>query len=582
MRGNHEGSYEVAHALARSRRRDFGPVRDTEGHYDLVVVGAGLSGLTAAFLFEQRHPGARILILDNHDDFGGHAKRNEFEVAGRTLIGYGGTQTFEAPEEYPHAVRQLLRDLGVNLATFESAYDQDFYRRNELAGAIYFDEPTFGSSRLVRHDVAGFWSWLPLAAGETAERAVAAMPLSAPARLQMLRLLTDRTSQFENMTLEARDAYLSSISYADFLKRHLGITEPEVFAALAGLTTDSVADIEQTSAASAFLYATLPGVAVAGEQTEKVFESAPYIHHFPDGMASVARLIVRRLIPGIAPGDSMEDVVTAPFDYARLDLAENATRVRLNSTVINVEHHAGATRDGEEVSVTYVRGGDARRVRARRCILACNNRIIPALCPQLPAAQREALRGRVRAPLMYTNVALTNWRAFKELGVGAIAMPGGYHVNAMLDFPVSLGDYQFSRTPDDPVLLHMERFFTYPDAMLPPPQRFAAARNELMTTPFTTIERNVREQLGRMLGPGGFDPARDIAGITVNRWSHGYAYSYDWMNDEYYDDWNDDRYAHVIGRRPLGPIAIANSDADAIALFPSAAMQALRAVEEVS
>ncbi|MCH2098781.1 MAG: spermidine dehydrogenase, partial [Pseudomonadales bacterium] len=356
----------------------------------------------------------------------------------------------------------------------------------------------------------------------------------------------------------------------------------EVFAALAGLTTDSVADIEQTSAASAFLYATLPGVAVAGEPTENVFESAPYIHHFPDGMASLARLIVRRLIPSVAPGNSMEDVVTAPFDYARLDLAENAVRVRLNSTVIHVERHAGATRGGEEVSITYVCGGAAQRVRANRCILACNNRIIPALCPQLPAPQREALRGRVRAPLVYTNVALTNWRAFKELGVGAIAMPGGYHVNAMLDFPVSLGDYRFPESPDEPVLLHMERFFTYPEARLPPPQRFAVARNELLTTPFTTIERNVRAQLTSMLGPGGFDPARDIAGITVNRWSHGYAYSYDWMNDEYYDDWDDERYAHVVGRKPFGPIAIANSDADAIALFPNAAMQAYRAVEEIS
>ncbi|MEM9386539.1 MAG: NAD(P)-binding protein [Pseudomonadota bacterium] len=582
MRGNHDGAFEVAHALARGGRTDFGPVLDSGEKYDLVVVGAGLSGLTAAYLFHQKQPDARILLLDNHDDFGGHAKRNEFEVGGQRLIGYGGTQTFEAPAGYPRAVRRLLRDLGVDLKRLGQAYDQDFYRRHKLAGAVLFAQDQWGERRLVPYDLGGFWSWLPLAPGVPAHEAVAAMPMSPKAKAQMLRVLTDRTDRFESWSRQEREEYLYTLTYAEFLRRHLDVTEPEVFRALAGLSTDATVDIDQCAAGDVFLYGTLPGGAVTGVDVDFAFEDDPYIHHFPDGLASVARLIVRRLIPSVAPGDTMEDIVTASFDYGKLDLEDQQVRVRLNSTAVNVTHTPGDGPGQKEVAVTYVANGQAQRVHGDRCILACNNAIIPALCPQLPAPQRAALQSRIRAPIIYTNVALTNWRAFEKLGVGCVAMPGGYFVNAMVDFPVSIGDYKFSPAPDSPVVVHMERFLFYPDPHLTPPELYSLGRHELMTTPFSTIERNARAQLTELLGPGGFDPAKDIAGITVNRWAHGYAYSYDWRNDEFYDDWNDERFPHVAGRRPFGQIAIANSDAGASALFPQAAMQAHRAVQELT
>lgn len=582
MRGNHDGSFDVAHALARAGAVDFGPVRATGEKYDLVVVGAGLSGLTAAFLFHQRHPDARILILDNHDDFGGHAKRNEFAVRGERLIGYGGTQTFEEPQRYPRVVKRLLKDLGVDMGKLGDAYDQNFYRRHGLAGAVLFGEKDWGRRELIKYDLGGFWSWLPLAQGETAKAAVEAMPLSPGAKAQMLRVLTDPTNYLAEMSDEERREYLYTLSYAEFLRRHLDVSEPEVFRALAGLTTDSTLDIEQTSAADAFTYGTLPGGEAAGEDTSFDFADDPYIHHFPDGLASLARIIVRRLIPAVAPGHTMEDVVTAPFDYAKLDMVEHRVRLRLNSTAVNVVNVEGDAGAAPHVAVTYVSAGQAHRVHGERCILACNNAIIPALCPQLPAMQRTALAQRTRAPIIYTNVALTNWRAFDKLGVGCVAMPGRFFVNAMVDFPVSIGDYQFSPTPDAPVVVHMERFLFYPDSDQSSPELYARGRQELMTTPFETFEREARSQLTELLGPGGFDPAKDIAGITVNRWAHGYAYGYDWRHDDFYDDWDDERFPHVAGRKPLGRIAIANSDAGAVALFPQAAMQAYRAVRELT
>jgi spermidine dehydrogenase len=99
MRGSHDGSWEVAHAMRDGHR--WGSAMPDAESYDLIVVGGGISGLAAAYFFrKQAGPKSRVLILENHDDFGGHAKRNEFQAGGRLLIGYGGTQSIQAPNLY--------------------------------------------------------------------------------------------------------------------------------------------------------------------------------------------------------------------------------------------------------------------------------------------------------------------------------------------------------------------------------------------------------------------------------------------------------------------------------------------------
>jgi len=581
MRGNHDGSFDVVHQLALEARRDWGPAEEPDSRvYDLVVVGAGISGLAAAYFYRQANPDARILILDNHDDFGGHARRNEFNIAGRRLIGYGGCQTLEAPSGYSDVVKSLLRDLKVDVSRFDSAYDQGFYKRHGLSGGVVFNREEWGVDRLVSYDLGALGSYLPLAPSElSAAEAVQQMPMSDSARNEMLRLLTVDEDQMPEIPADAKYDYLYTISYRDFLSKHVGISEREVFAALKNLTSDSSVGIDATTAGDAIFYSKLPGIKAAG--IAEYEEEEPYIHHFPDGVASVARLMVRAMIPGVAPGSTMEDVVTARFDYDRLDLDELSVRLRLNSTVTHVEHD-GDPASANQVAVSYVKGGRAYRVRARSCVLACDNAMIPALCPELPEAQREALKVQVRAPILYTSVALRNWQAWKNLGIGAVVSTGGYHVNAMLDFPVTMGGYEFASGPDDPIVVHMERFPHRPNEGLGERAQRRFGRHELLATSFETIERNVRSQLAATLTDGSFDPARDIEAITVNRWAHGYSYTYNDLEGPYYEDWDDERYPHVRARKPFGRITIANSDAGADAMMEVAVEQAHRAVSELA
>jgi len=305
-------------------------------------------------------------------------------------------------------------------------------------------------------------------------------------------------------------------------------------------------------------------------------EEEPYIFHFPDGNASIARMLVRSLVPGVLSGDTMEDIVTARANYARLDDAASRVRVRLNSTAVGAKH-IGDPATAKEVEVTYVRGGQARRVRAANCVLACYNMIIPYLCPEMPEKQKAGLAYSVKIPLVYTNVQISNWKSFQKLGINGIYAPGAYFSNVTLDFPVSMGDYRFPSSPDESCILHLLRTPCEPG--LTCKEQYRAGRYELLSTPFETFERNVRDQLGRMLSAGAFDPARDIQAITVNRWPHGYAYEYNSLFEPI--DRPSSERPCVIGRQPFGRIHVANSDADGHAYTNIAIDQGYRAVAEI-
>jgi spermidine dehydrogenase len=584
-RGSHPGSFEVALEMALEKRTDWGPAAEPDPHeYDLVVVGAGVSGLAAAFFYREQHPGARVLLLENHDDFGGHAKRNEFEWNGRTILGYGGSQSLEAPSSYSDVAKGLLAQIGVEKTRLKAAYDQGFFRRNGLAGGFYFDRATYGTDRLVRTDFIDPSLFLPVAAsGVAAEDAIEQMPLSEPAQRELHRLINASKDRLPDHSLFCEPGYLRTISYRDFLTKHLGIEQPEVIALLQDVPSGYYGHgIDVVPAYDALGFG-MPGL---GSTSLGNFEGLirraisfalePYLYHFPDGNASVARLLVRRLIPGVAYGTTMEEVVTASFDYSALDRADSDVRLRLDSTVVRVEHD-GDPRTAEHVGVTYMRAGRTERVRARRVVLACYNIVVPYLCPELPDAQKEALRSLVKIPLIYTNVLLRSWHAFRQLGLALAHCPGSWHRLAMLDFPVNLGDYRFSHDPDEPIVLHMSRSLTRPGP--PPRDQSRAGRYELLGTPFETIEREIRTHLGGMLGAGGFDPARDIEAIAVNRWPHGYALApYSLFDPEY----GAGEAPHEIGRQRFGRIAIANSDAGARAYLDAAIDQAWRAVGEFS
>ena len=572
MRGNHDGTFTFAHRLrdGESWDSDGAPAKTGET-YDLVVVGGGISGLAAAY-FYRKSAGrdARILILDNHDDFGGHAKRNEFRVGNRMVLSYGGTQSIENPGKYSDVAKGLIKDIGINTERFYKAYDQKLYAK--LGTAAFFDKETFGEDRLITGMNVTPWPEFLVKA-----------PLSDVAKQDIARVYAEKADYLAGLSREEKRAKLAKISYAEYLTKFCKVhSEALPFFQtfphdLYGVGIDAVPALgcfEEGDDYGSFTYPGFDGLGIGEPEKEE-----PYIFHFPDGNASIARLLVRALVPGAIPGHSMDDVVTARADYSKLDAEGAPVRIRLNSTVLRVEHsRAGLATSGapKTVDIAYMRGKRFESVQAKNCVMACYNGMIPYLCPELPHKQKEALSYLVKTPLVYTHVALRNWTSFQRLGVHHIVAPGGYHTYTALDFPVSIGEYAFPSKPEEPMVLFMLRTPCKPGLAMR--DQYRAGRMELMDTPFSKFERNVRDQLLRMLGGAGFDPAHDILGITVNRWAHGYAYT---PNSLFDPDWREEEKPWVIGRTPFGKIAIANSDAGANAYSDVAIDQAWRAVGEV-
>ena len=525
MRGSHPGSFEVAHRVGREGKSFDISGLPIEENFDLVVVGGGISGLAAAWFYREAYgPGARILILDNHDDFGGHAKRNEFQVGERLLIGYGGSESLQSPKAlFSKTVKRLMKDLGVDLKRWDTAFDRNLYGSLGLTEGAYFDRETFGTDKLIADSpMIGDPDWV----GSDANRGhvdavIRGFPMSDDAKARLTAFFKHPKDYLTGKSKAEKIAYLKKVSYRDYLRKDAGLGD-EAVKYFDGATLDLLAMGPDIVPALEALGSRFPGFSRLGlKEEEEPGLDEPYIYHFPDGNASIARLLIRGLIPAVAPGHTMDDVVLANFDYAKLDVDGARVRVRLNSTAVAI---ANAPTKGGPVDVGYVRAAKLHRIQAKHCVLACYNMMIPHIMPELPEAQKQALALGVKMPLVYTNVAVRNWHAFIKLGVSRIYSPNGYFANTKLDFPVSLGGYRNPRKPDEPMVVHMKRIPLTPNQGLTNVEQFRLGRQQLLVTPFEEFEKRITDQLDRMLGAGGFSSARDIAAITVNRWPHGYAY----------------------------------------------------------
>lgn len=588
LRGSHPGSFEVVHALRDGTFwKTAGNPLQLQEHFDLIVVGGGISGLAAACFFRERAGGdARILILENHDDFGGHAKRNEFHLGGKLQLLNGGTMLIDSPTPYSSQSAGLLAKLGIDPVAFEKKFPlHNLYSSLGLGTGIFFDKQTFGEDRLLAGAPAEWGESQDPSAKESGwADFLNKAPLSESVKKDVLRIEAGSTDYLPGLTSAEKKDRLSRISYKDFLLT-IAKVDPGVVPFYQTRTNGEWGvGIDAEPALDCWALG-LPGFQGmnldSGPAPRMSYSAAGYAtggsprFHFPDGNASIARLLVRELIPAAVPGHTAEDVVTAPIAYEHLDRSSNSVLIRLNSTVVRVQN-ATSKNSKTGVSVSYVSGGKLYEVRAANCVLACWNMTIPYLCPDLPEQQKQALHYLVKVPLVYTSIGLRNWNAFYKLGIHSIQSPGAYWTSTSLNWPIDIGDYKSPRSPNEPILIHMSRTPCKPG--LPAREQHKAGRMELFITPFETFERTIRDQLARCLSAGGFAPARDIEAITINRWPHGYGYEYNPLFDP---QWPTGEAPHEIGRKPHGRITIANSDSGATAYTDVAIDQAFRAVSEL-
>ena len=575
LRGSHAGSFEIAHAVAMAGAKFGHPDEQTDATYDLVVVGGGISGLAAAYFYlQQEGTDKKVLIIDNHDDFGGHAKRNEFDIDGQELIGYGGSQSLESPGRYSKQSAQLLRDVGIEVDRFYDYFDRDYFQRNGLGPAIYFSREEYGKDQTLPNVMGDFTGKFD---STDLKKVIETYPISDESKVSLAALLQSDENYLAGMSNSDKIELLRSISYTDFLRDHIGVTEEVITIvrdrvnAYWGFGLDALSALEGWRMDQPGTF----GLDLNLNQDSLWSSEEPYIFHFPDGNAAVARALVRALIPDALPGTTMPELALGKVDYSQLDRASNNVKVRLNSTAVDVRH----TPDQSHVDVTYIRLGKPERVRGRHVVMACYNAVIPHIVAEVSADQREAIAYAQKTPLVYISVAIRNWRAMAKLGCNNIYIPKPSLMYSVgLDFPVSVGDYSFTPSPDHPAVLHGTFLPTTPDQGLTQKEQNHLGQKRIFGMSFDDYESQIIRQLDGALGGAGFDVERDIAALTVNRWPHGYAYEYNDLFDPH--EYGPENGPHIAGRAQIGRISIANSDSSAYAYVDGAIDAAYRAVQE--
>jgi len=550
---------------------------DTGEFYDCVVVGGGISGLAAAALFlRQARPGSKCLVLENHPIFGGEAKQNEFTIDGHPVIAHQGSAIYFVP--YP---RSFLADF----------YDAIGLHEPRLTYQTWTGAAPFMSVGRTPYDSAGmstgqygFWFASTFAAANPSTttgkwlidpvgKKFADAPVSPATRSELLRWYSGAAQNHSNFTPpqyegDAISRALDSVTLEDHYIQRFGLTREFIRTYLSpdlgggsGLGADALSAFSDYAADLLHPY-------------EKNGES---VQMFPGGNTTIARLIVKTLIPAAFAGDANPDAVTRnSVNFGALDLPGSRARIRLASTVLHVSHEGDPYR-ADSLQIIYEKNGQLFRVRARSAVMAGGSWTSKRIIADLPAAQRAAYSQFFRSPCIMANVAVRNWRFLAKLGITGCRWFGGNIGNYIELRRIALvGDISSQFSPDSPTVLTVKILFPYPG--LSTESQGHRGRAELLSTPFREYERRIRDQFSQMFSSADFNAQRDIAGIVLNRWGHAYLSP---QPGFFFGTNGNPAPREVLRSMPFGRIAFANTDLAGAMDHRYSILEARRAVSQL-
>ena len=568
--GNTHDVLNAAHGHIRNQDVDryLDSATDTGEVFDLLVVGAGISGLASAYTYHRHRPKSPVLLLDQHAVFGGEAKQNEFEVDGVHLW---------APQGSTGMVFPLKRAKEYN-------FYSDFYEQLDFPREFAFQQPrNMTSKALVPGDMWGpmHIQWEAADIGYYFESqgfvknmwrdGLRGTPFSESERLDFMTAELHRTRN----PRPDWEQWLDSMTYSEYLRNELGINCPafEKYISPVNAAMGCGQGSDVISAYSAFNFMA-PGTLAQGRDLARGLADPAdqvYLVSLPGGNASIARRLVQKMIPGAFKGKRLSELLLDRINFDVLDRTDNAVRMRLSSTVVAVRHDGDPAR-AKKVTVWYARGGRLYKVQAKGVVMAGQQHVNRHVCRDIDDAHREAMQSFHHAPILTVNVALRNWRFLDKLGITCARWFEGFgwwtglRRNVIVD-----GKETMPLDPNKPVVLTQYNPFLLPG--LPFPQQCTTARMQLFGMSYAEIEAAVRAQFTKMFSSAGFDAARDIAGITTNRWGHAYVVD----PPGFFFGKNGQPAPRELLRKPFHRIAFSHSELTGTQMWETAADEGQRA-----
>jgi spermidine dehydrogenase len=568
LRGQDIASMQLGHRVRYGDFRDLpNNIVDTNEEFDLIVIGAGLAGLTAAYIYHREMKGrCRILLLDNHDDFGGHARRNTFHYEGTTLIAHGGTYALEEPENSPSEVSEILTELGIDSDRMVEFRDPEFKKRLGLSSGVFFDPKIYSNISP---------TWVTRFYDIPHEEFFAKAPIPDAARKELVEFYTTRRDYLPGVL--NKEEVLAKMSWEAFIRQKMELGDEAVRFAnlyatdLIGLGCDAVSALAGYEVGPGFY-----GMGGPGFHEENGILKYAYdpMARFPDGNHTIARCLLRAIMPEVMPGaNTMEEVFNSHVNYAEFDQPNHNVRLRLRSMALRIEHK-GPISTASSVDVYYVQpNGQVFHVRAKSVVVAAWGMVAKHIIPELSHLQLKALDQYRYTSALYINVLLRHWRPIAQLGLYEMYLPGGFCTWMHISDPLYLGHYRPEYHPDKPTILSFYKYIHQPG--IDPDEQMTLGRIEMENTPFEVYERQIREELYYLFGSWGFDPANDIVAITINRWGHGYNFFK--KPGAYYKK---GEAPYEFGRMRLGRISFAGADAGGSPWSQLAMQQGRRAALE--